>query len=121
MKKIISFTFAIVFFAVAGVSNADTCGADPLPPCVSNGNPLQVMQAWGLTGANTKIVLPGTTIVDDGGLSVFCNPRVDVQGCSDLTGLDYYKNQQIATAKKLIETGRISQFPIFQFWVKFVK
>ena len=135
MKKII-FTFAVFsFFVFASSSFAavdictnlagdqtmapvgyihnsdDTCTIAP-----SNGNPLIVMQAWGLNGYETKTVPPGTVITDDAGSSYTCNIRTDSQGCSVLVGLDYYRNQMRVMYKSLVALGIAYQFPQFSYW-----
>ena len=91
--------------------------ADVIVP-QGNGNPLQVSQVWGQTGYETKTVPVGTVITDAAGQSYTCSARVDVQGCSVLVELAYYKNAMRSMYAVLVQLGLASQFPQFAYWGK---
>ncbi len=141
MKKlIIAFAF-IALFGFSSHSYAATCGNPSLNApahdvfdgtstttvaAIDNvvcggGNPLINSQAWGLSGADTKVVSPGATMTDEGGLTYTCNARVDVQGCSDLTGTAWYHNYMITLARQLISSGLSGMFPVFNGWFALAK
>ena len=84
----------------------------------ANGDPLKVEQPWKLTGYQTPSVLKGAVVTDKTGIKDTCNYS---QGCFDVTGTEWYKNQMKHIARELIRLNRVKYFPIFTGWVNIVK
>lgn len=116
MKHIlIALAFVGVLFISSNVSAA-TCGQDA--PC-SNGNPGAVTMQWGYSGDLTPKVPAGGSTIDAAGHREAC-PFWFTAGCYDITKTEYYRAQQIATAKSLKVLG-FTLTGRWLYWGQFVK
>lgn len=87
----------------------------------TNGDPNKVVNGWGLTNEQSKIVSGGTIIKDSMGI-VWDNACPKWQPkCVDLTDTDFYKNSMKKLARQLLDNGFFVKFPIFNAWYAAVK
>lgn len=71
--------------------------------CVNeNGNPLLVMQPWGMNMGDSLYlrVDSGVTFSDEAGIQFSCPATTGVFGCIKLVSLDYWKSQARVIAKQ---------------------
>lgn len=99
-----------------------TASASHIPGHIDgNGNPKDIVQVWGLNGHQTKTMLYGETVVDMGGVSHYCHLW---SGCSDITGTDYFIENQLASARRLVaKYGKWADwyFPAYSGWFDLVR
>jgi hypothetical protein len=110
MKKI---CFAIITGAIIvgpAFAYADTTSN-------ANGNPGQVMQAWGLTGDQSAKIGPGASATDAAGFTITC-PIWSYSGCYDLTKTDWYSHYMTNLGQTLKASGVAGQFPEFAYWTR---
>lgn len=136
MKKYV-FVGIAVFFGIIGLSataHADTlkCGVNVTAETETassttfiqncgGGDPMKVVNAWGLTGYQTPHVDAGAMVTDEGGFSTVCPKFTNVMGCSDISRTDYYRNQIETAARGIISNGSIAEFPQFKYWINLVR
>ena len=109
MKSLLIASLFLIFPAVSFASHI------PGHPSQENGDPQQVVQSWGLTGAQTPKVAPGTVVKDEAGNTSICEKWMS-SGCSDVSRTEWYRNQMIALGRQLKANGWIVAFPQFQYW-----
>lgn len=110
MKNIIILS---ALFVSLGITS--TVSAAVVDPSVTNGNPYEVVNGWGLTGTQSKYIAPGTTVTDKGGVTGKC-ATWEMRGCYDITVTKWYEENMIALAKQLLANGFSTQFPQFSYW-----
>lgn len=129
-KKIV--VLAIVMMALAaGMGPTGAWAATDVPfhcglqsdnvtfiPC-EGPNPENVSRPWG-TNSSVPRVAAGTISSDEFGLSYPC-PVGTMQGCSDLTRTDYYREQMMSLARQIIGLGAAWEFPALKGWFALVK
>jgi len=88
-------------------------------PCqfMGNGDPMAVMQSWGLSGHSTPTVSAGTVVNDGYGISAVC-PKWQPAGCFNLTTTNWYKQYMTNLAKQLLGNGFWVQFPQYKEWYR---
>lgn len=90
-------------------------------PEITNGDPNKVVNGWGLTNEQSKIVAGGTIIKDAKGIvwNDAC-PKWQPK-CVDLTGTEYYISSMKSLARQLLANGFWVKFPVFKAWLDSVK
>lgn len=81
----------------------------------TNGNPLNVVNGWGLTGAQSLKMSVGAFATDENGATYQCETWI-LQGCYDITHTWYYHNYMVNLGHQLVSNGFSAQFPQFSYW-----
>lgn len=92
---VVAMTMASPLISLAAVVDCNVTPLDPACPRPTNGNPYEVTNAWGLTGAQSQKywVAPGTKLVMKNGTVGEC-PWFIFHGCYDLRW--YYEGPTFA-------------------------
>lgn len=119
MRKSIGFVLSFaLFFVLAGSASANHLGDNQIH---ANGDPLAVIQPWGLNGHQTVTVRPGQSITDEAGEVYVCPIWHGQVGCSDVTRTEWYRNSQIAAARGLKALGLLVPGNRYFYWGQFVR
>ena len=86
----------------------------------SNGDPMMITQVWGLSGYQTPIMAPGSSVIDRGGVVRECGKDWKT-GCFDTPKTPYYENGMLSLARELISKGIADKFQRFAGWVSIVR
>jgi len=78
-------------------------------------------QAVNNSAEKLPIVLPGNSVVDQGGLILTCPVWFPQNGCGDNTKTEKYINSMIGLGKDLINKGLVNQFQSFKYWIYLAK
>lgn len=142
MKKIFGLVVAVSLLGFAGSASADTCGqnyradmvTDPITlvvttvqtptvflPC-EGGDPMRVVQAWGLNGYQTPTLNAGQIISDEAGITDMCPVWYPVtisgKSCFDVSHTDMYRNQAREIARGLQKNGTMTHYAQdYSYWL----
>lgn len=122
MKYILIIALALVGFAGKAQAHVLLDEFDnPIIHSHPNGDPMLVVNAWGLNGYQTPIIAVGAVIADEGGITTTCPSWYPKFGCFDLTRTEYYRNQMRETARQISQLGVANQFGQMSYWLNQVK